>query len=143
MSRWLSAVEVVVFQKRMHLSAVPPPDASRPCWCGDHAMALTAAVWSENFRTGLADAWFQMYSWLSLPPDAICLSSGDHFSPHTCTHAHHISTPALPADSAPNDLLGALHMCQHKRTHSGLAEMQWLARYALNDEKLTAVREKQ
>ncbi len=78
-------MDVVVFQKRMHLSAVPPPDASRPCWCGDQAMALTAAVWSENFSTGVLDCWFQMYSWLSLPPDASCLSSGDHFSPHTCT----------------------------------------------------------
>ena len=73
-----------MFQKRMHRSAVPPPDASRPCWCGDHAMAFTAAVWSENFSTGLGDCWVQMYSWLSFPPEAICRSSGDHFSPHTC-----------------------------------------------------------
>ena len=29
------------------LSAVPPPEASSPCWCGDHAIALTAAIWSE------------------------------------------------------------------------------------------------
>jgi hypothetical protein len=36
-----------------------------------------------------------MYSWLSLPPEAICLSSGDHFSPHTCTYACTVSTPAL------------------------------------------------
>ena len=27
-----SAVFVEVFQKRIHLSAVPPPDAKRPCW---------------------------------------------------------------------------------------------------------------
>ena len=60
MSRWFKAVEVVVFQKRMHLSAVPPPEASRPCWWGDQAMALTAAVWSENLSTGVLDCWFQM-----------------------------------------------------------------------------------
>lgn len=38
-----SGCPVVVFQKRMQRSAVPPPEASRPCWCGDQAMALTAA----------------------------------------------------------------------------------------------------
>lgn len=30
---------VRVFQKRMHLSAVPPPLAKRPWWWGDHAIA--------------------------------------------------------------------------------------------------------
>ena len=34
---------VDVFQKRMRLSAVPPPDASREAPCGHHATALTAA----------------------------------------------------------------------------------------------------
>ena len=38
-----SAAPVVVFQYRMHRSAVPPPLASSPCWWGDHAIALTAA----------------------------------------------------------------------------------------------------
>jgi hypothetical protein len=31
---------VSVFQKRMHRSAVPPPLANRPWWCGDHAIAV-------------------------------------------------------------------------------------------------------
>lgn len=32
-----------VFQKRMHLSAVPPPLDNNPCCKGDHDIALTAA----------------------------------------------------------------------------------------------------
>ena len=39
----LRAVLVAVFQKRMQRSAVPPPEASRPCWWGDHAMACNRA----------------------------------------------------------------------------------------------------
>ena len=39
----LRAVLVAVFQKRMQRSAVPPPEASRPCWWGDHAMACSRA----------------------------------------------------------------------------------------------------
>lgn len=35
---------VPVFQNRMHRSIVPPPLASRLDWCGDHAIAFTAAV---------------------------------------------------------------------------------------------------
>lgn len=45
------SVPVLQFQNLMHLSAVPPPDASNPCWCGDHASALTAAVCWLNFYT--------------------------------------------------------------------------------------------
>ena len=30
---------VKVFQNFMHRSAVPPPEAKRPCWWGDHAIA--------------------------------------------------------------------------------------------------------
>ena len=37
----LRAVLVAEFQKRMQRSAVPPPDASRPCWWGDHAIACS------------------------------------------------------------------------------------------------------
>lgn len=51
-----------VFQKRMHRSAVPPPDARRPCWCGDQAMALTAAVCSMSFKTGCWECWFHTNS---------------------------------------------------------------------------------
>lgn len=80
----LSAEEVAVFQNRMQRSAVPPPDARRPCWWGDQAMALTAAEWSVKRSTGVEECRFQMKSWLSLPPLAISRSSGDHFSPHTC-----------------------------------------------------------
>ena len=83
------AVFVAEFQKRMHLSAVPPPEASSPCWWGDHAMAFTAALWSLNLMTGEVEFRFQMYSWLSLPPLAISRSSGDHFRPHTCTKTTH------------------------------------------------------
>ena len=36
---------VSVFQNLMYLSAVPPPEAKRPWWCGDQAMAFTAATW--------------------------------------------------------------------------------------------------
>ena len=32
---------VSAFQNRICLSAVPPPDASKPLWCGDHATAFT------------------------------------------------------------------------------------------------------
>ncbi len=42
----------VVFQKRIHRSAVPPPDARRPLWWGDQAMALTAAVCSVSLKVG-------------------------------------------------------------------------------------------
>ena len=82
-SMQFSAVLVAEFQKRMQRSAVPPPDAKRPCWCGDHAMAFTAALWSLNLMIGEVEFRFQMYSWLSLPPLATSLSSGDHLSPHT------------------------------------------------------------
>lgn len=44
---------VSVFQKRMQRSAVPPPEARRPCWCGDQAMAFTAARCSVYCWTGL------------------------------------------------------------------------------------------
>lgn len=35
--------EISVFQNFIVRSAVPPPLASRPRWCGLHAIALTAA----------------------------------------------------------------------------------------------------
>lgn len=100
-----------VFQKRMHRSAVPPPDARRPLWCGDQAMALTAAVCSVSLNTGCCECWFHTKScskeaiilndqikernllhrmvicrstWLSFPPEASSLSSFDHLSPQTC-----------------------------------------------------------
>lgn len=44
---------VSVFQKRMQRSAVPPPEARSPCWCGDQAMAFTAARCSVYCWTGL------------------------------------------------------------------------------------------
>lgn len=74
----------VVFQNLMHLSAVPPPLARRPCWCGDHVIALTAARWLENLPAGSKLLWTdQTYSLLSLPPEASYCSSKDHLSPHT------------------------------------------------------------
>lgn len=53
---------VSVFQKRMQRSAVPPPDASSPCWCGDQAMAFTAARCSVYCCTGLTVEWFHTSS---------------------------------------------------------------------------------
>lgn len=47
-----NACPVRVFQKRRQRSAVPPPEASRPCWWGDQAMAFTAARWSLYCCTG-------------------------------------------------------------------------------------------
>ena len=52
-----------VFQKRMHRSAVPPPDARRPLWWGDQAMALTAAVCSVSLNTGCWECWFHTKSY--------------------------------------------------------------------------------
>lgn len=49
---------VNVFQKRMQRSAVPPPEANRPCWWGDQAMALTAAKCSVYCCTGRMLEWF-------------------------------------------------------------------------------------
>ena len=74
---------LAVFQNLMHLSAVPPPDARSPCWCGDHAIALTAAVCSVNRNTGCCDRWFHTNNWLSFPPEASSRSSCDHLSPQT------------------------------------------------------------
>ena len=44
----VSAAPEAVFQKRMQRSAVPPPLASSPCWCGLQAIALTAACVSSK-----------------------------------------------------------------------------------------------
>ena len=79
-----SAWPVVVFQKRMQRSAVPPPLTSRPCWWGDQAMAFTAAWCSEKRSTGCALCWCHTNSWLSLPPLASSRSSGDQRRPQTC-----------------------------------------------------------
>mmetsp|Transcript_11178 Transcript_11178/g.38072 ORF Transcript_11178/g.38072 Transcript_11178/m.38072 type:complete len:221 (+) Transcript_11178:472-1134(+) len=82
-STQLSAALVCVFQNRMQRSAVPPPDASRPFWCGDHAIAFTAAVCSLKRSTGLVECGCQTKSLLSLPPEASCRPSWDHLRPHT------------------------------------------------------------
>lgn len=81
---WLISSICWVFQKRMHLSAVPPPLAKRPCWCGDQAMALTAARWLLNLPAGSSWLWTdQTFNLLSFPPEASCCSSNDHFNPQT------------------------------------------------------------
>jgi hypothetical protein len=65
----LSWVPVRVFQKRIRRSAVPPPEARMPRWCGLQAMALTAALCSSNFHSGSPPSKpFQTSSLLSLPP---------------------------------------------------------------------------
>lgn len=76
-----TVVPLRVFLNLMVLSAVPPPDAKRPCWWGDQAIALTAAVWSLYLRIGSVEWEFQTKSLLSLPPEQSCWSSGDHFNP--------------------------------------------------------------
>lgn len=53
---------VRVFQNRMQRSAVPPPEASSPCWCGDQAIAFTAARCSVYCCTGLRLEWFHTSS---------------------------------------------------------------------------------
>lgn len=65
----------------MVLSAVPPPEAKRPCWWGDQAIAFTAAVCSLNLMMGCVEWAFQIKSLLSFPPEHNCCSSGDHFKP--------------------------------------------------------------
>ena len=94
-----------MFQKRMQRSAVPPPLASRPCWCGDHAIALTAAVWSPNLMVGAVECNPHTYSWLSLPPLAISRSSGDHLSPHTCACTGGTSQKSHSTTASPGMLL--------------------------------------
>ena len=97
----LSRSPVLAFQKRMHLSAVPPPDARRPDLCGHHESAFTAAQCCEKRCSGTevsVRAWSsvspaaaalesaaadQMQILLSLPPDARSCPSWDHSSPHT------------------------------------------------------------
>ena len=74
---------VVLFQKRIVLSAVPPPDTSRLWYCGDHASAFTAATWSENLCTGCEEELFHMKTLLSLPPEASSWLSWDHLKPQT------------------------------------------------------------
>ena len=75
----------------MWRSVVPPPVASRPCWCGDHASAFTAALCDVSRNTGPASApppATHTATALSLPPLASCRSSGAH-----CVHSHaHMST---------------------------------------------------
>lgn len=61
-----------VFQKRMHRSAVPPPDARRPLWWGDQAMALTAAVCSVSLNVGCWECWFHTKSyWFPTKKDVL------------------------------------------------------------------------
>ena len=77
-------LHVRVFQNLMHLSAVPPPLHIAPCWCGDQAMAFTAATWSVNFTNGFVGfVLFHIINLLSLPPEANYCSSGLHLSPQT------------------------------------------------------------
>lgn len=61
---------VCVLKNRMVRSAVPPPDASNPWRCGDHASAFTAAWCCENFANGLSLPSLQTNNLLSFPPEA-------------------------------------------------------------------------
>lgn len=64
---------VKVFQNRMHWSAVPPPVAKRPLYCGLHPIALTAAWCWLNLTSGWSPFCMgcHMNSLLSFPPEAI------------------------------------------------------------------------
>lgn len=72
-----------VFQNRMVRSAVPPPEARRFDWVGDHAIAFTAAMWEVNVWRGWVVRWSQMSSLLSFPPDARRLDEALYFNPQT------------------------------------------------------------
>ncbi len=74
---------LIEFQNLIVLSAVPPPETSRPCWWGDHARAFTAAVCFVKLKVGELEYIDQMLSLLSFPPEASCCWSKDHFSPQT------------------------------------------------------------
>jgi hypothetical protein len=73
----------IEFQNLMVLSAVPPPETSSPCWWGDHARALTAAVCLKRLKVGELECKLHKLSLLSLPPEASCCWSNDHFRPQT------------------------------------------------------------
>lgn len=73
----------IEFQNLMVLSAVPPPETNNPCWWGDHARALTAAVCFIKLKVGEFECNDQILSLLSLPPEANCCWSKDHFKPQT------------------------------------------------------------
>mmetsp|Transcript_71270 Transcript_71270/g.231601 ORF Transcript_71270/g.231601 Transcript_71270/m.231601 type:complete len:212 (+) Transcript_71270:446-1081(+) len=73
-----------MLQKRMHLQAVPPPEANSPRWWGDHASARTAAVWPMNLYSGGAAAeerGSQTHTLPSFPPEAKNSPSGDQWRP--------------------------------------------------------------
>lgn len=61
---------VKVLKNLMVRSAVPPPEANKPCLCGDQAIALTAAWCWLNLANGIWLPILQTNSLLSLPPDA-------------------------------------------------------------------------
>lgn len=73
----------LIFQNLIHRSLFPPPLTRIFDYFGCHAIAFTAALWSENLIISELAFKFQMINLLSLPPDAISFLSGDHFSPQT------------------------------------------------------------
>ena len=72
----------VVFHILIDLSVDPPPVARTEFRWGDHAKALTAAVWSVNLPICRPILGSQINTRLSFPPDANKELSDDHFSPH-------------------------------------------------------------
>lgn len=79
----LSSVPVNVFQNRIFMSAVPPPLARMPCWCGFQEMALIAATCSVKRYIGVSLILSQTKSLLSFPPLASWFSCTFHLRPHT------------------------------------------------------------
>ena len=72
-----------VFQNLIVRSAVPPPDARSPRWCGLQAIAFTAAQCSLHLNVGSLLSFSHTISLLSLPPDASCPSSEFQRRPQT------------------------------------------------------------
>lgn len=83
MSNSLIKPPVKLFQNLIFLSAVPPPLAKIPRWCGDQAIALTAARCSQNRHVGLESVPPHTNNLLSLPPEANWSVSVFHRNPHT------------------------------------------------------------
>lgn len=150
MSVHCSGWPVRVFQKRMQRSAVPPPEASRPCWWGDQAMAFTAAKCSVYCCTGSTLEWFHTSSYgneemcdirllsrcaafggtdkilllltlLSFPPEASSWWSVLHLSPQTS---------CLWPWRRRSDCRGGALMSRCRITRSRLPDDSWSAFHA-------------
>ena len=78
----LAQFQIIIFRQ-----ADPPPEAKTCGFQGHHESAFTPAWWSVSWRSGVAPeaptSLVQMFTILSLPPEAKNFPSGDHSSPET------------------------------------------------------------